>query len=79
MAATENLYKKALKRRIRIRSIFLSLEDLVPFAVEPDLFQQEHLAADTKKWRFQETIDSIQNRYGVGVLMRGVVLAASGR
>jgi DNA polymerase-4 len=74
LAAAERLYKKTVNRRIRIRSICLSLEDLAPFAFESDLFELE---SGTKKRRLQETVDLIQGRYGVGALMRGVVLAAS--
>ena len=74
MAAADRLYKKTVNRRIRIRSIYLSLEDLAPFGFESDLFDWEK---DAKKRRFQEAVDLIQDRYGIGSLMRGVTLAAS--
>ena len=74
MAAAEKLYKKAVTRRIRIRSIRLSLEDLLPLGYEPDLFEP---CAPAGKRRLQEAVDSLQTRYGIGTVTRGIVLAAS--
>jgi DNA polymerase-4 len=74
IAAAERLYQKTIIRRIRIRSLYLSLGDLSPLGYEPDLFEPE---TDNKKRRLQETVDRIQGRYGAGTVMRGVALAAS--
>ena len=91
LALAEKLYKKAVTRRIRIRSVSISLEDLRPLGYEPDLFEPSAAgAADApsaaykadagaKKWRLQEAIDSLQTRYGAGTITRGIVLAASMR
>jgi DNA polymerase-4 len=74
IAAAECLYQKTITRRIRVRSIYLSLEDLSPLGYEPDLFEPED---DIKKQRLQEALDRIQGRYGAGTVMRGIALAAS--
>jgi len=74
ISAAGRLYRKTAKRRIRIRSIRLSLETLAPLAYEPDLFEP-----DNSEKKLQETVDSIQLRYGAGTVMRGLVLAASGK
>jgi DNA polymerase-4 len=73
-AAAERIYRKAAVRRIRVRSIGLSLEGLTPLGYEPDLFEPE---GEVKNRRIQEAVDNIQNRYGTGAVMRGLVLAAS--
>ncbi|MCL2478381.1 MAG: DNA polymerase [Treponema sp.] len=91
LALAEKLCKKAVTRRIRIRSVCLSLEDLRPLGYEPDLFEPVFSAAPeiavqvsagvryetAKKWRLQEAVDLLQNRYGTGAVTRGIVLAAS--
>jgi DNA polymerase-4 len=74
LAAAERVYKKTVTRRIRVRSICLSLEGLLPLGYEPDLFEIEN---DVRNHQLQEAIDRIQGRYGAGAVMRGVVLAAS--
>jgi DNA polymerase-4 len=74
LAAAARVYKKAMTRRIRVRSICLSLEGLLPLGYEPDLFEFEN---DVRNHQLQEAIDLIQGRYGTGAVMRGVVLAAS--
>ena len=66
------VYKKTVNRRIRIRSIGLSFEDLIPLGYQPDLFEPE-----TKNLKLQEAVDNIQNRYGAGKVTRGLALAAS--
>ena len=76
LTAAGRLYKKAVSRRIRIRSMCLSLENLTPLNFEPDLFEPEN---NTEIRRLQEAVDSIQVRYGTGAVMRGVVLAASSK
>jgi DNA polymerase-4 len=73
-AAAERVYRKAAVRRIRVRSIGLSLEGLTPLGYEPDLFEPE---GELKNRRLQEAVDKIQNRFGTGAVMRGLALAAS--
>jgi len=73
MAAAYAVYRKTAKRRVRIRSIVLSFEDLMPLGYQPDLFEPE---PETKSRKLQEAVDKIQNRYGAGAVMRGAVLAA---
>jgi DNA polymerase-4 len=73
-AAAERVYRKASLRRIRVRAIGLSLEGLMPLGYEADLFEPE---GEIKNRRLQEAVDKIQNRYGTGAVMRGLVLAAS--
>jgi DNA polymerase-4 len=72
-AAAERVYRKAAVRRIRVRSIGLSLEGLTPLGYEPDLFEPE---GEVKNRRLQEAVDKIQNRYGTGAVMRGLVCSA---
>jgi DNA polymerase-4 len=66
----KKVYHKTVLRRIRIRSVILSLEGLVPMRCEPELFEPE-----TNR-NLQEAVDSIQKRYGAGTLTRGIILAA---
>jgi DNA polymerase-4 len=73
-AAGERIYRKAAVRRIRVRSVGLALEGLLPLGYEADLFEPE---TETKGRKLQEAVDAIQNRYGVGAVYRGLVLAAS--
>ena len=73
-AAAVCLYYKIVTRRIRIRSINLSLENFCPLGYEPDLFE---VAQETKNRLIQEAVDNIQNRYGCGKIKRGIVLAAA--
>jgi DNA polymerase-4 len=70
----EKIFNKAAVRRIRVRSIGLSLEELTPLGYEPDLFEPE---TETANRKLQEAVDKIQNRYGVEKISRGLVLAAS--
>jgi DNA polymerase-4 len=70
----ERIFNKTAVRRIRIRSIGLSLEWFVPLGYQPDLFEPE---TDTKNRKLQEAVDKIQNRYGAGKVTKGIVLAAS--
>ena len=72
--AAYRIFKKIAVRRIRIRSLSLSLESLVPLGYEVDLFEPEN---ETKERHLQEAVDKIQNRFGVGKITRGIVLAAS--
>ena len=74
MAAAYTVYGKTVNRRIRVRSIGLCFEGLTLLGYQPDLFEVE---TETKKLKFQETLDRIQTRYGPGALMRGVVMAAA--
>ena len=73
MAAAERVYQKSANRRVRLNSLRISLEELAPLVFEPDLFGFEDEAKDL---RLQETVDSIQVRYGDRAMMRGVVLVA---
>ena len=76
MTAAYGLYQKIANRRIRIRTIALGFEDLVPLGYQPDLFEPE---TDIKKQKLQEAVDGIQNRYGVGKITRGLVLLANNK
>jgi len=71
-AMAYRVYQKTAKRRIRIRSIGLCFEDLVPLGFQPDLFEPE---TENKNRKLQEAIDKIQTRYGIGKIARGMVLA----
>jgi DNA polymerase-4 len=73
-AAADRIYRKAAVRRIRVQSVGLSLERLIPLGYEPDLFVPE---TEKKDKRLQEAVDKIQGRYGTGAVMRGLALAAS--
>lgn len=64
----EKLYKKAAVRRVRVRSIALSLEALMPLGYEVDLFEPE---TDMRSRKLQEAVDKIQNRYGLEKVARG--------
>jgi DNA polymerase-4 len=72
-AAAQKIFQKITVRRIRVRSLELSLEELVPPGYEPDLFEPE---TETKRRSLQEAADKIQNRYGEGKVTKGLVLAA---
>ena len=71
ISLANSLYEKTAKRRIRIRSVGLSFEDLTPLGYQPDLFEPE-----TKNQKLQKAVDQIQNRYGAGTVTRGIALAA---
>jgi DNA polymerase-4 len=73
-AAAERIFFKAAVRRLRLRSIGLSLEGLMPLGYEPDLFEPETESSNRK---LQEAVDKIQERFGMGKIARGLVLAAS--
>jgi DNA polymerase-4 len=70
MATAYRVYRKTIQRRIRIRSIGLAFEDLVPLGYQPDLFEPE---TETANRKLQEAVDKIQNRYGVAKISRGLV------
>jgi len=72
-AAAKKVYRRTALRRIRVRSVALSLEGLIPLFFEPELFEPE---TETKIRKLQEAVDMIQKRYGAGKVMRGIVLAA---
>ncbi|MCL2211098.1 MAG: DNA polymerase [Treponema sp.] len=76
ITAAAGLYQKAVIRRVRIRSISVSLENFSPLGYEPDLFEIE---TETRNRRLQEAADKIQFRYGTGKITRGIVLAASNK
>ena len=71
MTAAYGLYKKTVNRRIRVRTIGLCFEDLIPLGYQPDLFEVE---TETKKRKLQEAVDRIQNRYGVEKITKGMAL-----
>jgi len=73
MTTTYEVFKKTAVRRIRVRSIGLSLEGLVPLGFQPDLFEPE---TERKDRKLQEAVDLIQDRYGVGKVTRGLTIAA---
>ncbi|AEF82390.1 DNA polymerase Y family protein [Leadbettera azotonutricia] len=73
-AAAERVYLKAVVRRLRIRSITLTLGDLRPLGWSPDLFE---IAEDTKQRKLQEAADKVRNKYGPGMLTTAAVYAAS--
>jgi DNA polymerase-4 len=73
-AAAIRLYHKTATRRIRVRSVALTLEGLTPLGYNTDLFEVE---GEAKYRRLQEALDGIQNRYGAGSVNRGLVLVAS--
>jgi len=73
-ATAERIFNKTAVRRLRIRSVGLALEGLIPLGYEVDLFEPE---AEVKNRKLQQAVDKIQNRYGTGAITRGVVLAAS--
>ena len=72
-AAAERVYAKIAVRRIRIRSLGLALEGLIPLSYQPDLFEPE---AVRKNRHLQEAVDRIQGRYGTGAVTTALVLAA---
>ena len=75
VSAAFAVYQRTVNRRIRIRSVGLSFEDLVPLGYQPDLFEPE---TETKNRKLQEAVDKIQNRYGAGKIARGLAFAAGG-
>jgi len=68
------IYKNIASRRIRIRSVGLSLEGLSHLSYEPDLFDIEN---ETDNRNLQEAVDRIQVKFGEGKITKGLVLAAS--
>ena len=82
LAAFETLYKKTACRRIRLKSIGISFEGLLPLGYEVDLFEPEsdHLISGQipaiKSRKLQEAVDLIQNRYGSTSVMKGLAMAA---
>ncbi|MCL2801636.1 MAG: DNA polymerase [Treponema sp.] len=72
--AAYKILKKTAVRRIRIRSIGLSLEEFIPLDYAPELFEPE---TEIKNRQIQEAVDKIQNRFGMGKITRGLVFTAS--
>jgi DNA polymerase-4 len=66
-AAGLRIYRKTALRRIRVRSVGLALEGLLPLGYEADLFEA---AGEAKNRKLQEAVDAIQSRYGVGAIQR---------
>ena len=71
ISAAKKLYRKIIVRRIRIKSLCLSLEGLFPLTYEPDLFEPE---AEAKSRSLQIAVDTIQERYGQGSVTRALVM-----
>nr|WP_280990966.1 DNA polymerase [Leadbettera azotonutricia] len=69
--AAEKIYRAIVVRRLRIKSIGVSLEDLRPLGWCPDLFEVEQ---EEKQRKLQEAKDKIRNRYGIGSLTTGMVM-----
>jgi DNA polymerase-4 len=69
----ERVYAKAVKRRIRLRSLALTLGDLRPLGWSPDLFEPE---GEEKQRKIQDAADKLRKRYGIDALVTGAVLAA---
>jgi DNA polymerase-4 len=69
-------YVKTVSRRLRIRSVGLTLGDLRPLGWEPDLFAPEE---SDRERRLQEAVDRMRNRYGLRAITTGTALAASAR
>jgi DNA polymerase-4 len=74
-AGAERLYRRIVTRRIRIRSMVLTLGGLKPLGWEPDLFVPE---GEEKLRRVQEAADRVRGRYGVNAVTKGMVLAGGG-
>ena len=72
--AALRIYQKTANRRIRVRSIHLSLENFSPLSFELDLFDFDD---NKKERRLQKALDSIQGRFGVGAVTRGIVFSSS--
>jgi DNA polymerase-4 len=68
-AAGERIYRKTATRRIRVRSVALALEGLVPLGYEPDLFEPE---GEAKHRKLQAAADTIKKRYGENAVHRGM-------
>jgi DNA polymerase-4 len=66
-----NIYRKMAFRRIRIRSVGISLEGLTHLSYEPDLFEQE---TDTANRKLQEAVDKIQDRFGEGKITKATLI-----
>jgi DNA polymerase-4 len=75
-AGAERLYRRVITRRIRIRSMALTLGGLKPLGWEPDLFVPE---GEDKLRRVQEAADRARGRYGVNAVTKGMVLAGGGK
>jgi DNA polymerase-4 len=70
------LYTKAVQRRVRIRSVTLSLESLLPLSFEPELFIPD---TECRERQVQNAADNVRVKYGIDSLVMGSVLAASSR
>ncbi len=71
--AAEGAYRGAADRRVRLRSLTLVLEDLVPARREPDLFVPD---GPTRADRLQSAVDGARLRFGVGSLTRAICLSS---
>jgi DNA polymerase-4 len=66
--------EKATTRRVRIRSISLTLSDLAAASSELDLFEPE----DTRRIRLQAVIDKVHTRFGSAALVSANSLLIAG-
>lgn len=73
-AAGTRVYRKAALRRVRVRSLGLALEGLMPLGYAVDLFEPE---GESRERKLQAAVDGIQTRYGAGAVCRGLALAAA--
>jgi DNA polymerase-4 len=72
LETAERIFRKAAVRRIRVRSIRLSLEGLIPLDYEVDLFEPEI----EKHHKLQKTVDEIRNRFGNEKLLHGLAVVS---
>jgi DNA polymerase-4 len=75
-AAGARIYRRVGARRVRVRSVALVLEGLMPLGYAVDLFEPE---GEGKERRIQEAADKLRSRYGLGAVTRGLVLVASNK
>jgi DNA polymerase-4 len=75
LSAAQRAYAKAASRRIRIRSLCLTLSGLESSFTEPDLFTP---VGPSRLERLQTAVDSARKRFGIASVTRAAALVASG-
>ncbi len=63
-AMVQQLYEQIRRRRTRVRFVHVSVSNM-----EPENWQPEFFAADTKQKNLTESIDQIRKRFGFTALM----------